>query len=224
MNKKAYLLSILFFVAFSSVKAQYFEGKITYSIKVNYKGVNSRNKQYYESEKFGDTMLVYINKEGFIRREFPTSGRLGGDFNLYNPIENKQYASFRFTDSIYWYTADTNFVNDLKIVKCTEQNDMYYNGERLMCIGLSGYDQHLDSPIRSEYYYLPNRYLFNFKSWLKNKDFLQGSIYGESKSNFMVIHTDYGNYEFTMKAVSVVESEIDESKFLIPKNTPMKKQ
>lgn len=219
---------LIILLGFGSVaipaNAQIFEGEIAYKVDVNYKGTNRRHKEYYENEKFGDTILVYVSKEGSVRREFPGSSKYGAKYYLYDPISNIQYAEFRFSDTVYWYKADTNPLMDYKIVEGCDNNEIYFEDKLLDCIETEGFDSHLNQPTKSRYYYSPGELLFNYESWSKNKDFLQGELYGTSKSNFLIMYLDYGNYEYTMTAIDVKEMDLDDKIFKIPKGKPLKLQ
>lgn len=208
----------------TSCWSQYFEGTITYDVEVKYKGQNERHKQYYENEKFGDQVIVSVNEQGFVKKEFPNSSRFGVDFYLYDPIKNIQYSTYRFTDTVFWYYADTNIVANYRIYKSSNVEDKFYEGKKLESIHTTGMDEYQNLPLKASYYYDPNRANFNYKSWKNNRDFLQGELYNHSKSMFLFIYSDYGNYEYTWRAKEVKSIDLDNSSFSIPVNSPLKQQ
>ncbi|MEM1215187.1 MAG: hypothetical protein AAGJ82_05860, partial [Bacteroidota bacterium] len=159
-----------------------------------------------------------------VRRDYPNSGKYGVKSYIYNPIENKQYALYRFTDTVYWYYADSNYVSDFIILDSCSNNEISFQGKYLDCLETSGFDSHLNLKTSTKYHYLPNRYLFNYDSWLKNKDFAIGRVYEIIRSNILAMFADYGNYEYTMIATHLLEVEIEDRIFEISSDLPLKKQ
>lgn len=112
------LCSFFLLACIELLPAQIFEGIIYYKMDVNYKGGNLRHKQYYEEEKFGDTVAVYVNQEGYVKREFVGSSiQFGTDAYIYDPTRNIQFALYNSIDTIYWYYSDTNIVEDFEVVE-----------------------------------------------------------------------------------------------------------
>ncbi|MEO0790565.1 MAG: hypothetical protein AAFY36_18015 [Bacteroidota bacterium] len=218
-------MMILLFSEAQILYAQFFEGTIYYTIDVHYKGDNERHKTYYETEKFGDTVLVHVNNEGFLRRDFPgSSADFGVESYIYHPTENKQYATYRFTDTVYWYVSDSNYATDFSILPNCNVETESFNGRTLSCIETTSVDPFSGLPMKSRYFYIPGMYLINYSAWSNNEDFRQGFIYEMARSNMVKIYLDYGNYEYTMTAIRFEEKQIDDSVFMLSPDREFKKQ
>lgn len=180
------------------------------------------HKSYYEQDKFGDIAVLKTNKEGFIKRSFPNSGEFGIDYYLYDPINNIQYATYRFTDTVYYFEATWSGAKDVKLKGPTETN-ISLLGEQLDVIELTGWDPDQNVTLAAKYYFPKSRVPIDANTQAKNVDFKTNEAYSLSQSHFTISTMDYGNYECTMKASKVLPGAIADNEFRIPDDRPLKK-
>ena len=199
-----------------TAQSPYFEGVITYTIATTYKADNPRHKVFYENEKFGDTVRVYTNEAGYTKRTFPGSGRYGSKAYYYDPSSNREMATYNFTDTVYVVDASNTGVIDIRIQPCTSASTESVLGYEVDCLEMISRDTFLDVTMTSRYYYPREGLAINYATWEKNKDFLQGEMYWRSKSHWLRIEADYGNYAYVMQAVSVDPRAVAKEEFVPP--------
>ena len=213
---KHWLSLMLFVIVASSCNKPFFEGVIVYTIHTTYKGDNSRHKQFYETEKFGDTIRLYTNQEGFTKKEFVGAAHYGNKAYFYDPSFNQEFATYNFTDTVYVVNAKEVGVSDITISKCTGEQLSSVLGYKVGCLELVYQDPFLNLEPKSRYYYANNGLEINYTAWSHNMDLYQGSMYEESKNHWLRIEADYGNYEYVMNAIKIEKKEIPDEVFEIP--------
>lgn len=219
--KIIFSLLIFFFNLFGCSKP-YFEGIIIYDINTTYKGSDLRYKDFYERDKFGDKVILYTNREGFVKREFINSKEFGTNSYLYDPESNIQYATFNFTDTIFCYTADDDFTSQSRIGRCGKKASEKLLGYELSCIELISVDTVLGLETSSMYYYSEQHVQIDYTKWSENLDSQQGKAYELSKSHWLKVFADFGNYEYEMTAIEIIAQELDDEVFMIPEGRPVK--
>ncbi|MEM6807033.1 MAG: hypothetical protein AAF696_36870 [Bacteroidota bacterium] len=101
-----FLYSFLF-STYAGMAQKYFEGIITYEVETKLK-YEEHEYNYYFEQKYGDSLKVYIFKDGSFRREYMNSGKLGLDWQIYNRSNNNYYAKYRSLDTVYYYDTKEN--------------------------------------------------------------------------------------------------------------------
>jgi hypothetical protein len=211
------LLVILIVVAsFSSEKVS-FEGVITYKTDINFKKENVQYREYYE-QKFGDTLKVYYSESGNILKKFINTGEKGYDFNLYLQSENHYYAKWKNLDTIYHYNVSEQTLN---LVQKTKGTSIKILERDCNFIQIDGIDPLGKQPISQKFYYSGFPYIDSelFKDY---NDFFTYEFLKETKSPFMKMVLDLGDYVITYTAIEVESKKLNSKMFNLPDGNPKK--
>lgn len=162
--KKTFFLC-LFLWLFFALRAQSFEGKIIYSMKIESKLPNVSDEQF--TQMLGDT------QEYFIRKNYYKSVMNGKvlQWQIYQPAENKLYNKMNTTDTLYWNDAGENkdavlsekivrnadtilgYACDELLLTCLGGTQAYWFAKNVAPVDASLYKQHK----LSNWFYVLNR-------------------------------------------------------------------
>ncbi len=110
MSKYILLSFLLVYIGKCNERSS-FEGYIKYAVEVTtYQEDHPLNG--YLNIKWGDTMIVYHNRQGFQKREYLNSKPYGFEWSTYNPERNEYYSKWHSMDTIFYYDCG-NAYSDL---------------------------------------------------------------------------------------------------------------
>ena len=216
-----YLVLAILVWNISSVLAQdspeSFEGVITYSVEVEY----PENYKYgwYMDQKYGDTMLLFISSNGDYLRTYINTGDMGWDFTSYSHSENTVYAKWKNIDTVFWYPATDTSIQ-LKTMNIGE--DALIMNQKCKSIFIESYFP-LDSSNLSMSLYYSGYPKANPELYKNHKDSFYDLVYPMSKSHFLMMISDMGDFTITYKAIAIEEVYWPSKLFKLPKDVPLKR-
>lgn len=213
------LTLLILLLTFGTNSAQEtFEGVITYSVDVSFKGESVEYRDYF-AQKYGDTVKVFYNKKGDIYKKIIGSGKMGYDFNLYKQNENNYYAKWKNLDTLYYYNVSEQ---NLEVISTEngESNDSVDSETSVLII--KARDPKGGQYVTQTFYYNGEPYI-NPELYEKFKDFFTYDYYKKAKSPYMKLELDLGSHVVTYTAINIQRTEVGSKIFEVPKEIPKKK-
>ncbi|MDZ4757029.1 MAG: hypothetical protein SGJ10_02670 [Bacteroidota bacterium] len=191
-----------------------FEGIITYKITYTPKNPDKRYNDY-QQKKFGDTLVLYISKNGDFKKEYPTSGEMGYDYYTYLTRTNKAYLKWRNQDTLATYDCS---LNSLKI-----KSEIEKPSETIHNIVCKGYCITLVDSSNSRrpmlailtYYYPSNKEYIDPKLYTQHHDFFYNKTMNKIQAPYYKHTLDMGSYEVTFELVKIQAKELSPVVFKI---------
>lgn len=198
-------------------KPESFEGVITYTVEIEY----PENYEYgwYMDQKYGDTMLLFVSSKGDYLRDYKNSGDMGWDFTSYSQKENVIYAKWKNIDTIFWYPAsDTS----IQLKSMFEGGDTLIMNQKCKSIFIESYFS-LDNLNLSMALYYSGYPKADPELYKNHKDSFYNLVYPKSKSHFVMMVSDMGDFTITYKAIAIEEMILPLKLFSLPKDVPLKR-
>jgi hypothetical protein len=210
---------VLFLCACSpSEKRKSFEGIITYNISFAPKTGNEAYSAY-QKQKFGDSLKLYISRSGSFKREYPSGGDRGYDFNIYGQAINKIYYKWRNIDTVYGYDVSKN---SLKFNKDADLAAEVINGIKCNTYQISGIEPLNGQPVTLTYYYPTDKEYIDPKLYSNFKDFFYNKIISKIKAPYYKLVMDMGSYVMTFTMTNIESKDLPEAIFSMPAGVPLK--
>ena len=203
-------------LGYSQEKTESFEGVITYLVEIEYP--ETYEYEWYINQKYRDTMLLYLSKNGDYLRSFINSDKMGWDFLSYTHSNNMAYAKWRNIDTLYWMLgSDTS----IKLKSMRMGGDTTILGYECKSIVIESYFPPEKLNLGTTLYYggYPK---VNPELFRNHKDSFFDIVYAKSKSQFLIMVQDMGYFIITYTAVEIKEKKLNPSFFIPPKNLPRK--
>lgn len=197
----------------------FFEGQLVYACHTSYHGSNPAHRDYYEHQKFGDTLLVTTAADGAYRRDYPYAGPRGYDFTLYRPAGNVVYAAFNFMDTVLAYCPDTTPLAEQRIRRLTHAElDCTDCGGLL----LTGRDVQAGLDVMARFTYRDDGPAVNTAAWARNRDFAIGELFAMSGRHWETADWDFGNYRVVVRLARTTPGPVADDVFELPTGRPVK--
>lgn len=195
-----------------------FEGIITYKISVE---SNTENEVYndYQKQKYGDTLKVYITKDGSFKREYLNSGIKGFSFFNYNSSTNKSYTKWKNIDTIYSFNCKENSLSLLNEKKIKSESIM---GQECLGYLISAVSPKGGQQVSLSYFYPKDKEYINPTLYENYNDFFYNKIIEEMKAPFYKLIMNMGNYIVTFEIVKIEPKEIQKEVLTLPSTIPIK--
>ncbi len=204
--------------AFFAYSQSFFEGDIVYKVEVEIKD-KSHPWADYLANKWGDTMIVSHNTDGFQKRIYKNSKPNGFFWHIYNAETNEYFATWHNLDTIYYYNCAESITNLVELKK--EKSEIVLNK---ICPSFSIEFKDISSHemITTTIYYDPDLPI-NFLAYRNFRDTHIDEIYKHSHSHLVKWSIDMELVHVTFTAIQVIEKKLPTDHFLIPYGFPMKK-
>ncbi len=211
MNKFLSLIILFSIFTSSSLAQEPFEGVITYKVETTLKYKDHPYNEYY-STKYGDTIKMYIHKNGSMKREYFNSGKTGIDWSIYDSKKNIEYVKWHSMDSIFFYECSETFT-ELKELK--RNKDTLIQGKNCISITAKEYEPKEKENVIKKLYFTGDETLAP-NVYSKYKDGYMDRIYDLSQSHFIRREMDLKFIYLVFDAVEIKKELIDFKKFEIP--------
>lgn len=183
-----------------------FEGYIKYHLKVESGDENFSTDKVTQS--WGDTLIIYHSKG---RYKMKYNG-MDLDAITYTPEENAQYTSRKSVDTIY--KVDCRYESSVLYSKLKKDTDQKAQGRDLQFI------QIYTNKLKIQYYYDSTLYI-NPERYSKHTFGHMADYYQMAESPYIYAVLDYPNFRVKMDLIEIVEKQLNDSIFAIPKDRPI---
>lgn len=175
----------------------------------------------YLLQKFGDSLIMSINKEGSIRFDYYGSGEQGYDFNLFNVRTNHFYAKWKNLDTLYHYDANSNI---LKLVEMNHLNNQSINSINCKVLQIKGVDKEYPNYyVNQTFYYNSDTLQINPKKYKRYKEFFFYNYLLKSNSLYLKKVLEMPEYRLTYTLINTDKNKsMDIDRFNPPNNITMK--
>jgi len=217
--KTVYQLTLIsFFLFFSkiSICQDFFEGIITYKIDTELMQEDHLYNDYY-SQKYGDTMVVYLHKEGYFKREYIGSGKMGYDWTIYDVTKNEYYGKWKSMDSIFFYNCNEVITELMSFNKGPDKKIL---GKNCKSIIVRSFEPKLKENLSQIFYYSGDEKV-SPDVFSKFKDGYLDKVYSGSKSHILEWEFEQPYVRVKFTAVSIEKKNLDQKIFELPKGIPL---
>jgi hypothetical protein len=206
------LFALIVCVPFNLSSQNLFEGKITYQVSLKLKQENHPYNVYFK-QKFGDTVVVYINKDGSQKRTYKGSGELGLDWSIYDRKENQYYSKWHSMDSIFYYDCDSTITKLDKIYQGKSETIL---GDKCKALVVESYESRGDEKIKQTFYYCGKEKV-DKNAYSDFKDGYLDKVYKKSKSHLRKWVFEQKFIIVTFEAIKIEWENVDKTTFKISK-------
>jgi len=210
--KKTILISIIFcFIIQNGFSQTPFEGVIIYKVETVLKYEDHVYNDYY-SQKYGDTLKVYIAENGNQKREYSNTGNLGLDWTIYDQGKNEEYAKWHSMDSVFYYSC-SNLVTNLE--EFEEGDEKIILGEDCKSIITKSFEPKGKETITAKFYYSGNEYIIP-NTYEEYKDGYLDRIYAKSNSHILRRELDLKYVYVIFEAIEIRSEKVNSDHFVVP--------
>ncbi len=190
-----------------------FEGVLTYKITFTPKNPNEKYNEY-QRKKYGDTLNLYISKNGDYRREYPTSGEMGFDYYIYLTQANKAYLKWRNQDTLTPFDCSKN---SLQLKSETEKPVQTIHGVACKgyCISLVDSSGRPPQVAILTYYYPTNKEYLDPSLYKNHNEFFYNKIMSKIQAPYYKHILDMGRYEIAFELVKTEKKKLPEELFRV---------
>jgi len=217
--KKIILLQIIFCLILQKCFSQVpFEGIVTYKVETVLKQENHPYNEYY-SQKYGDTLKIYIAGNGNHKRKYFNTGNLGLDWMIYDQNKNEQYAKWHSMDSIFYYECSA-LVTKLEEIK--DGDEKIVMGKKCNSIITKAFEPEGKETIINKFYFSGDEFVAP-NTFKKYKDGYLDKVYEKSKSHFLRWEMELKYVYVIFEAIEISEEKVNPELFRIPKGLELVK-
>ncbi|MEL7118516.1 MAG: hypothetical protein AAFO07_03725 [Bacteroidota bacterium] len=212
---------VLIFLIFNltSYSQKAFEGIIDYKIEVKLKKLDHLYNEYY-AQKYGDTMRVYISKNGSMKREYLGSGEMGYDWAIYRQDKNEFYAKWKSMDSIFYYNCE-EVMTELKSFEAGPIKQIL--GRDCRSIIIEAFEPIEEVSVIQKFYFSGEEYIQD-GTYDKFKDGYLDKFYSTSGAHFLEWELEQNFIIVNFEAISIERKKIGKEIFKIPNGIELVKQ
>ena len=214
------IVSMAFFSCVSNKPAQIVSLTYKLDLEILTDTLDVRHSDYLR-QKFGDSLKLYINKDGSLRFDFFGNGANGYEYNLYNINTNHYYSKWKHLDSVYHYNVNTNTLKlSAKKILPSER----INSIDCQVIKYEATDSlHPEYYVNQTYYYQRDSLKVESRKYKKYKEFFFYDYLSEANCWHLKKVLEMPEYRLTYSLIRINHNDkINPAKFEPPVESPLK--